>query len=161
MAEALAAREWAREASLAGLELRLLSAGLGASPGQPASPHATQIVAAHGGDLSEHRSRGVADLSSDEIGLFVAMTRRHRDTLRGMFAERKDDIVTLAEFAGRDGDVADPFGGGAEIYAECYEQIGGLIEAAIPELRERIARAGQPSTAGTGGHNPEKGQSRA
>jgi protein-tyrosine phosphatase len=162
MAEALAAVRWKDAAGSAGVEMRLVSAGLRAVAGQTASPNASQVVKGHGGDLAEHRARPVADVGVEEIDLFVTMTRAHRDALRGLFPARADDIVTLAEFAGRSGDVVDPFGGGPEVYAESYDQIGGLIEAATPALRERFARDRDESSAVEGGgRNPEKGQSRA
>lgn len=162
MAQSLAERGWSRLAADAGVELRLMSAGVGAVDGQTASPHARAVVAAHGGDLSEHRSTPVSALPTQELQLFLTMTRSHRDRLRAMLPGREDDIFTLGEFAGDGIDVADPFGGSREDYAENYEQLGGLIDAASAALRERIARAHEESTAAkSGGHHPEKGPSRA
>jgi len=162
MAEALASQHWNAVAAECGVQLCFVSAGLGASPGQTASAHASRVVSEHGGDLSGHRSRAVADVGMDEIRLFLAMTQAHRDALRSMFPDRAREIITLSEFAGRKGDVADPFGGGPEVYAESFDQIRGLIEAATPALCELLARGDEESPAAIDGrHIPEKGQRRA
>lgn len=133
MAAHLGQERWAER----GEDVEVRSAGLSASPGAEASPHARFVVHAHGGSLEEHRSRALAPDLLDWADLVLTMTRAHREAVRAM-APDDLEVRTLAEFAGRaDEDVADPFGGDAEDYESAYAQIDELITAAAGEIHRR------------------------
>lgn len=121
-----------------GIEVR--SAGVGASPGTPASNHAQFVVADHGGDLSGHLSRPLDTAILDRADLVLTMTRQHRAAVLGLASDRQDDVFTLAAMAGEDTDVTDPFGGTLEDYERTFEQIERLLRAARPAIEAHLRR---------------------
>ena len=122
----------------AGIEVR--SAGVGASPGTPASNHAQFVVADRGGDLGGHQSRPLDRALLDRADLVITMTRQHRAAVLALASGRQEDVFTLASLAGTDGEVADPFGGSLEDYERTCEQIQRLLEAARPAIEAHLRR---------------------
>ena len=124
MAEALA-RALAQEK---GMPLSAASAGLAATQGQGASEGAMAAMAARGLSLTGHRARRFEpDMAKD--ALVLAMTRSHAARLKALAPWA--DIRTLGEWAGRNVEVMDPFGGSMAVYAACAEQLAGLIRAGL------------------------------
>jgi len=142
LAAAIAEREW-------GDGFRISSAGIAAAVGQVASGHARSVAERHGLDLGAHRARGLADVGSSDGELFVAMTASHREALVTQLPDVADTVVTLAELAGSDEDVADPFGGDEDDYERCYVQIARLVSAAEGEARLRATASTTNSPAGS------------
>ena len=94
------------------------SCGVAALPGTPASYNAQRAVARYGGDLRDHPSQPVTEdllRAADEV---YCMTPQHRDILLCSYPEFAGKIRLLAP----DG-IADPYGGDAEVYAHCAEEI--------------------------------------
>lgn len=115
---------------------RVISRGIMARPGSPAS--AGSIAAAFGGglDLSGHRS---APMSAEDVAqsdLILTMEHQQRMLLLALFPARRDRIFTLSQYAYREHkeDVADPIGSDAAAYQACYEQIRQLTRRALKRL---------------------------
>ncbi|MEW8976950.1 MAG: low molecular weight protein arginine phosphatase [Symbiobacterium sp.] len=134
MAAALLAEFW-RKAD-PGWALTVESAGTGAFPGLPASPHAVTVMQERGIDLSGHRSRPVQSL--DGYDLVLTMTRGHRDALRNRFPDAAGRIFSLGEYAGTGEDVPDPFGGSLE----AYQKTAAALERLLPAVVDRIRAEG-------------------
>jgi protein-tyrosine phosphatase len=134
MAEHLARKLWADALGIA--PARLLefggvveSAGTSAAPRLHASEEAVDLLAQRGVDLSIHRSRRLdASLVRDADHVF-AMTGDHRRAILALVPDAAGK-VELLDPAGRD--IADPIGGGIDVYRSSL----AAIERA---LRERIA----------------------
>lgn len=108
----------------------VLSAGLAAFPGDPATVQAQQAVAEFGADLQEHRARRVALPYLEAADVVVTMTEAHRSALRDMVPEFAEKIYTLAEWSGRGEDIADPFGKDAAAYRAAAAEIAAALAAA-------------------------------
>lgn len=108
------------ERGAAGIEV--LSAGIAAVDGQPATPQAVEVMAEVGIDIGGHRSRAFGrDLSdADRI---VTMTEAQRRAL-----EQYGDRVTVLPMQ-----IPDPFGGSLAQYRDCRD----AIAAALEELTKR------------------------
>ncbi|MEZ6194877.1 MAG: Sua5/YciO/YrdC/YwlC family protein [Planctomycetota bacterium] len=130
MAEALWKAEEERRGGPEDERWEVLSAGMAALPGQPATRLAVETVARQGGDISRHRTRPVtADLVS-RMDRILCMTRAHLEHLVYAIPE----VADRAELLDPDGaDVIDPFGGGPEDYAACAENIARLIRRRLEE----------------------------
>lgn len=110
----------------------VISAGLSAGVGTPASEPAVEAMRARGLDLSHHESRPVSDVLIRFADVILTMTRGHREAILEHWPEAADRIQLVS----RDGrDVADPMGGDVIEYARCAEQIemhlshwGGQLE---------------------------------
>ena len=122
-------------------DVEILSAGIAASEGAPASNHARFVVADRGGNLDGHGSRLLDRELLERADLVLTMTSAHRDAVRAMAKGLDVEIITLAELAGDStADVSDPFGGSLELYERTYEQIESLILAARTELHRRFGK---------------------
>jgi protein-tyrosine-phosphatase len=106
----------------------VLSAGLAAYGEYPASVHAQAAMEKRGLDLSAHRSRQLLPELVKAADVILTMTAAHKLAVAGGAPEAAGKVYTLAEYAGEDGDVADPFGGDAERYEACAVEMERLID---------------------------------
>jgi glycine hydroxymethyltransferase len=113
-------------------DIRVLSAGVNAYPGQPPSTHAVEALAELGIDISRQRSVPLTEKLVREADWIVAMTRSHLDSIFFYFPEATEKTYLLREF--EDGatslDIADPIGLGYDAYVAARDS----IQAALPGL---------------------------
>ncbi len=77
-----------------------------------------------------------------DADLILAMTREQVRMLREAFPEAAaQDVYTLKEFAGGDGDIEDPVGKSEDVYAACRDEIKGCLERALDRLALTTERA--------------------
>jgi protein-tyrosine phosphatase len=110
----------------------VLSAGVAAYGGGPATPESADAAAELGADLASHRSRPVNPqlvAAADDV---IAMTRAHADALAARYPGLGPAVRLLAD----PDDLDDPIGGGPEVYRECARAILGHLERFIPEWVE-------------------------
>jgi protein-tyrosine phosphatase len=120
------------------------SAGTHTADDYPASTAAVEICQAHGVDIRAHGSRQVTPEILGAADLILTMEARHRAMVLAWMPECAGRVFTLADFAGEEdaGDVPDPIGGDASLYARAYGQIASLLQKAWPEIRARAAQGG-------------------
>lgn len=100
------------------LNVRIESAGIFAADGEPATDEAIEVMRDFGIDLSGHRSKRITAELADASDLILTMTAEQKR----MFGENRK-VHTLSEYAGSEGDIADPYGGGIDVYRKTAEQI--------------------------------------
>lgn len=120
-------------ALLAGWEVE--SAGLAVYESTGASAHAIAVGAEHGLDLKRHISRQLTPEMLLDADLVLAMTSGHAKSIRDSFPRYAGKVYTLKEFLGQPGDVADPYGGGPDIYRTAARELCGLAEQLAEKLR--------------------------
>ncbi|MDG3004190.1 Sua5/YciO/YrdC/YwlC family protein [Paludisphaera mucosa] len=136
MAEAICKVLLARRlnCAVADLEERgylVVSAGVAASHGAPAAPHAVEVLRAMGGSLDQHRSRAVSlDLIRQADRVF-AMTLDHLDTLLDA-APEAETFATLLDPEGDD--VPDPIGSDHQTYRRTAEALERMLDRRLDEL---------------------------
>jgi len=135
MAAVMAAQIFAE----AGLVAEIISAGVSAMPGQPASRHAAQIMKEDGLCLSTHKSADVSGDMMDTAALVLTMTGSHREVLLSDYPAAHDKIFTLAGYVGNDMNISDPFGGSVDVYRDCATQIRALLMQAAERLGQSRA----------------------
>lgn len=124
----LAGRLQCAEHDLEARGYRVISAGLSAVPGMPASPEAIELVKLFGGELSRHRSQPLTSRLLEQADYVFTMTNAHRATILQHHPELTARVRTLAP----DGsDVVDPIGGGADEYQRCAEEISRHLEQVL------------------------------
>jgi protein-tyrosine-phosphatase len=117
-------------------DIEVLSAGIGAWEGAPASEGAYLVMLEDGLDLSAHRARLLTPELIESADLILTMSRSHLGRVRELGAGSRAHL--LGEFAGRAGDraeIKDPFGAELEQYRETYRELAGLM----PAVAERLA----------------------
>lgn len=108
------------------------SAGVLAGAGMPASGDGVAVLKARNIDMSGHRSRTLTRELVDAATLLVVMTRSHRDHCLALFPNAAEKIYLLKTFdpEAEDGDIDDPIGMPAHVYATTF----AIIQAALPGL---------------------------
>ncbi len=132
----MAAALFRQKAATAGLAITVASVGLGALAGMPASSGAITAMQRYGVDLSAHIAGGLDD-TARQYDLILTMTRRHRDMVQRLFPVVAERVHTLKEYVGASGpvDVADPFGGGVEVYEASAGELADLVGRLVDKLQ--------------------------
>jgi protein-tyrosine phosphatase len=110
----------------------VLSAGVAAYGGGPATAESVEVATELGADLGSHRSRPVNPqllAAADDV---IAMTRAHADALAARYAGVGPAVRLLAD----PDDLDDPIGGDLTVYRECARVIRAHLERFIPEWVE-------------------------
>lgn len=115
------------------------SAGVGAFDGAGASGGSVRAAAAHGLDLSGHRSRLLTPELVDEADLVLTMSLGH--LIRVFELGGGEHAAVITDFAsGNEGDrggaggVPDPIGGSDDEYVATYRALDALIERSLQRL---------------------------
>jgi len=129
--------------------LKFLSAGLYAAPGQPASAGSLAAATEHGLSLADHRSQLVNDDMLVGVDWVIGMTRSHLALFKQRFRDYPGKVGLMSEpgidFTDRteinSEEVNDPFGGSAEEYRAMASQLDRFLQAWLPVLfREHSGR---------------------
>jgi protein-tyrosine-phosphatase len=76
-----------------------------------------------------------------DADLIIAMTSEQVRMLREAFPEAAGkEVCTLKEFAGDEGDIEDPVGGGSDVYGACRDEIKTCLERVLGRLAPSGAR---------------------
>ncbi len=135
MAEALG-RALAQGRGGQALDIEILSAGVAAVPGEPASANAVQALLEGGIDLSGHLARQLNHALINDVDLVLTMTRRHKDIILQFVPEAAGKVFVLWEYAhGLERDISDPFGQPLEVYRQC----AGELKECIGKILDKLA----------------------
>ncbi len=104
-----------------------ISAGLSAAVGSPATKEAQIAMKKKGIDISNHIARQIDKDMIKKADAVITMTEVHKAMLFYAASEFSDKIFTLFEWAGKEGNIEDPFGGSQEIYDKCAKELEELI----------------------------------
>ncbi len=99
------------------------SSGLCVLGSTSAEQNAVDAVKRFNIDLSGHKPSQTTQMMLDCADIVLTMTFNHKWTLPD-----DEKIFTLKEFAGEQGDIADPYGGDIPVYESCAEELKRLIE---------------------------------
>jgi len=132
------------KAALKGREnVRVVSAGVAAMPGQPASPETRDVLQKNEADLPEFRSQQVDQLLLKSADWVIAMTASHADVLMQYFPVDAPEVHLLTDFINPDeclsgSDVADPIGMGKS----AYEEVAEVMRLAMPGVIAAVEGGG-------------------
>jgi protein-tyrosine-phosphatase len=125
------------------------SAGVAAIPGDPASPGALWAAGQHGVSLGTHAARPVTEALLRDADWVLAMTPSHRARVLALDPTCPVELLGALDpqAAGAPPGIPDPFGLGADAYAETWDRLAPLVEAALDrlELQRPSATAGEES----------------
>jgi protein-tyrosine phosphatase len=107
----------------------VMSAGVSALGGSPATPEAVAVANELGADLDKHRSRAVDEQLLGAVDDVIAMTRGHALALASRFPGAGPAPRLLCG----EEDLDDPIGSGLDVYRRCAASIRTHLERLIPE----------------------------
>ena len=116
-----------------GLGWRSASAGF-LGNGIPISENSRIVLERDGIDSADHRSEKLNYEIIRRSRLVITMTRNHKQSLINT-GWKSDHVFTLAEFAGKSGDIEDPYQESLEVYQATYKQIKYYIDLLINKLK--------------------------
>jgi protein-tyrosine phosphatase len=119
-------------------EVEVLSAGVYAEAGLPASGLAVTTLAGHAIPLEEHRSQPLVPALLQQADVVLVMEEAHRRSIFYLTPQHLGKVYLLSELAGRHDDVADPFGRPPEAYERTVALLEGLIDVGMPRLLRQL-----------------------
>lgn len=93
-----------------------------------ASMGAKMAMGRRGINMLNHRSHRLLPEDIQSADLLLTMTANHKAAVIGIMPEAIGKVYSLAEFAGEDRDIMDPYGASVAVYETCAEQIEEMLE---------------------------------
>ena len=117
------------------VHVSVLSAGIAASSGAPASEGAITVAAEYGIELSKHRSQPLTPELLEWADLILGMGPSHLMAAAELGAGERAALVTDFQDGAAAGEsVADPYGDDVDAYRETYRQLESAISALLARL---------------------------
>ena len=125
-----------------GTEWRVVSAGVSALDGEPASAAAQVAMAEKGIDIRAHRSQLLDQALVDAADLIVVMTDDHRRIVQRRFPKAVPKVFLLNAFnySRRGEDIPDPIGMSTDVYRKVRDEMDQAIPDLVLHLREQMKR---------------------
>lgn len=111
------------------------SAGICAINGCPANENSMKCLKKNDVDIAMHKSRNITKSMVKKFDLIITMTSQHKTELCKVFWPFSSKIYTLAEYAGEDNDIEDPYFCGEEAYIKSFATLKKYIEKLLINLK--------------------------
>jgi protein-tyrosine-phosphatase/predicted ATP-grasp superfamily ATP-dependent carboligase len=111
------------------------SAGMMPQPGRPTPIFGLEAAAAHGIDLSAHRSIWLTRQMAETASLLIVFDETIRYAVLDRYPDLKAPVMLLGDLAGL-GEIADPVDGGLAEFERTYERIAAAIAELSSLLRD-------------------------
>jgi len=117
--------------------LKVLSAGVAARTGEPATANSITALKKVGIDLRSHRSQPVTQELLDHALLVLCMTESHRDMIEITSRPTPPRLHLFREFYAKDGntEIPDPYG----LHLTAYEATRDEMVEAVPSIIAYLA----------------------
>lgn len=116
-------------------QLQVVSAGVQAIPGLPASSMTLRLLKEEGIDFSNFQSQLVTPALMKDSTYVITMTQQHRAFLIRHYPQYQEKIFLLTEWTTQE-DLPDPIGGGFYEYQACAEVIKASLESILSFIKE-------------------------
>lgn len=120
-------------------DLHAVSAGLAALEHAPASAYAQAAVQEIGLSLAQHQARQLSLPMLLSADLILTMGPTHKMAVLDAYPALSGKIWTLSEYAGKTGDVTDPYGGDLQIYRKCLTALQYYIDSVWEKIKNMEA----------------------
>lgn len=109
----------------------IMSAGVAALPGAPASLEAIEVMKAWGISLEQHQTQPLTEDILRFADRIYVMGRAHKEAICGQWPDHADRISLLRD---DETDIRDPLGGDFNVYNSCAKQIEAELEKNLDEI---------------------------
>jgi len=127
MAEAIFKNMVEKEPVPRSIDISVKSAGTFSLGRCQATDEAIRVMHEKGLDISQHGSTHIDEILIDWADVVLVMEHEHKHYVLEHFPHSRQKVHLLTEFAGEEGEIADPFGCGIEKYRKCAEQLTSLL----------------------------------
>lgn len=113
------------------LDIEVLSGGVAAPAGMPATLETREVLKKEAVDVSGHRARGITRAMINKSDIILAMEKAQEDRILQIAPEAKRRLFLLKEFAkinGNNLDIADPIGRPMDFYEVTFKTIKEAID---------------------------------
>lgn len=126
--------------------LRVISAGVAARPGEPASENSVIALKKVGIDLSNHHSQALTQQILNDAFIVLCMTESHRAMIQVQAEPVPPNLFLFREFMPEnvDREIGDPYGGPLKIYEMARDEMVEAIPALIEKIKTLIPPSGTP-----------------
>lgn len=117
--------------------LKVISAGVMARTGDPASENSVRALKKVGIDVSPHRSQPLTQRLLDEAFVVLCMTESHRAMIQLQADPLPEHVFLFREFIPGDPnrEIADPYGGPLQTYEAARDEMVESIPALVEHLK--------------------------
>lgn len=117
--------------------LKVISAGVMARTGEPASENSVRALKKVGIDVSPHRSQPLTQHLLDEAFVVLCMTESHRAMIQLQADPLPEHVFLFREFIPGDAnrEIADPYGGPLQTYEAARDEMVESIPALVEHLK--------------------------
>ena len=125
-------------------QLKVLSAGIAAGTGYPASSDTVAAMKKVGIDISDHTTRQVTDELLQKADIIFGMTQGHLDTVQHYLGDADHKrLFLMREFLEEhpDKEIPDPFGRGFQEYEYARDAMVEAIPSLVAYLRTKFTQA--------------------
>jgi protein-tyrosine-phosphatase len=131
-----------------GKYIQVLSAGLGAATGSPASPEAAAVLGEIGLDLSHHRSQQVTRELLTSADLILTMTSFQKRHVLMIEPAAQGKVWTIGELVAQASDakevpindISDPFGQSEETYRFVRNQLQAALGPIVHYIKKTMSQ---------------------
>jgi protein-tyrosine phosphatase len=117
-------------------QYQVVSAGVNAVDGYPASRNGIFVMAEREIDITSHIAHTVSGSDMVRANLILTMSRSHAQSLRQSWPQYAWKVYLLSEMAGKRKDIKDPFGGTLDQYRTAADLISQYIDAGFERILE-------------------------
>ena len=127
--------------------LRVVSAGLSAARGQPATENSISALKKVSLDLSGHSSQLLTQAMLDEALVVFCMTESHRAMIELNYEPVPKHLYLFRQFMdqAQDPEIPDPYGLSYTHYEACRDSMVEAIPSLVRFLRELVAPSDRPA----------------
>lgn len=120
-------------------EIKLISAGIIASKGLPASPNAIKVMAEEDIDISDHQTQPLTKELIGKSELVFVMTQWHKLEVIGLLEKPGKEVYLIKEFAKKndDIDIPDPIGKSIDFYRHTRDEIKKCVDGIVKKILEK------------------------
>ena len=119
-------------------QLEVVSAGVAAGYGDPASANSVDALKKVQLDLTRHKSQPLSDHLIQHAFAIFGMTQSHLDILHHYYSDLPDRVHLFREFMGpeHDPEIPDPYGQNYAAYANSFDSMAEAIPSVIEYLKK-------------------------
>ena len=128
--------------------LKIVSAGVAARTGEPASENSVTALKKVGIDLTGHRSRPLTQEMLDEAFAVLCMTESHRAMIQVQAEPVPKNLFLFRQFMppGAEQEIGDPYGGPLQVYEAARDEMVEAIPSLVEHLRKLTYTASASSS---------------